>query len=293
MSLIQAFKSFAKQLTQRSTAGQDTAATAHDLVNDVASDPVLLGQLAEVFTTLSIPFESTKTQLLLPEGLVLAVQPVETVALSDGRVRTCTKIVAWHAVYFPQGIAEYQHALAATEEAAIADGLTQWANMDLVVLLDATRDVPRDCTVIEMNTAADEANATARYRQVILGPVAHLATLPAPKKKEAHPFCPCCLFTESIQTFHDVLQSDQFYGVRLFASRDHQQVAAADCRVNGQDFPAAVESLVHYAEQWPQRGLEFRKQFIVIRSVSRRLESATHMEMPTVSDDKRFPDQSK
>jgi hypothetical protein len=125
----------------------------------------------------------------------------------------------------------------------------------------------------EVVDASDVAGLT-RFRQVILGPVAHLATNPPPKKKEAHPFCPCCLFTESMEAFHAVLQTDQFLGVRLFASRDQLGVAAADCRVNGEDFAAALPALTAYVEKWPQRGLEFRKQYVVIRTVSRIVDAS-------------------
>jgi len=286
MSVIEAFKVLANRLRIGSgTHNQhsDSAPANQTPHAKVSSDPTLLVQLANAMTLASIPFEQTEAHLLTPEGLVFATQKVESIDLGEGRVRTCTKIFAWHALYFPQGITEYQHALAATEEAAIVDGFTQWVNMDLLALLDATRDVPLNCTVIEMNTAADDVTATAKFRQVILGPVAHLASNPAPKKKEEHPFCPCCLFTESMSAFHDLLQSDQFIGVRLFASRDNQGIAAADCRVNGEDFPGAIEHLVHYANTWPQRGLEFRKQYIVIRSVSRSLDTASKLPMPATN----------
>ncbi|MFZ6686772.1 DUF6348 family protein [Undibacterium sp. SXout11W] len=277
MSLIQAFKSLTGKFKNSSASDNAVGQVAPVLI---ASDPVLLTLLGDTLTQASQTFEQTESHLLTPEGLIFAVQQIESVALGEDRVRTCTKIHAWHPTYFPQGIFEFQHALAATEEAAFVDGFKQWINMDLQVLLDATLDVPVNCTVIEMNTAADETNATAHFRQVILGPVAHLASLAAPKKKEEHPFCPCCLFTESIAAFHDVLQSDRFVGVRLFASRDNQGILAADCRVNGEDFQAAVAPLVQYAEAWPQRGLEFRKQYIIIRSVSRSLDTASKMAMP-------------
>ena len=285
MAFIQALKAFTNKLTQAISADvPGVNGVSASQVQRVHSEPALLSQLANAMRLASLPFEQTEAHLLLPEGLVFSVVLVETVSLGDGRVRTCTKIYAWHPVYFPQGIVEFQHALAASEEASIADGFAQWIHMDLQVLLDATRDVPLNCTVIEMNTAADEAAATAQFRQVILGPVAHLASNPPPKKKEEHPFCPCCLFTESMSAFHDVLQSDQFFGVRLFASRDHQGVLAADCRLNGEDFPAAIEPLVRYAESWPQRGLEFRKQYIVIRSVNRSLDKASKLPMPLASE---------
>ncbi|MBR7791814.1 hypothetical protein KDM87_04335 [Undibacterium sp. FT147W] len=279
MSLLQSLKNF----TNKFSSGAHAAAsvTSPVLTPQMQSDPLLTEVLAVALSDAGIAFERLPSCIQLAEGLALAVQPVTTNVVGEGRVRTCTRIHAWHPQYFPQGIAEYQHALGADEAAAIAEGFAQWIKMDLVVLLDATRDVPRDCTVIEMNVAngaetteASEHAGLSRFRQVILGPVAHLASNPPPKNKEAHPFCPCCLFTESMEAFHDVLQTDQFLGVRLFASRDQLGVAAADCRVNGEDFPAALPALTAYVEKWPQRGLEFRKQYVVIRTVSRVVDAS-------------------
>ncbi|WP_423680986.1 DUF6348 family protein [Undibacterium sp. WLHG33] len=274
MSLLQSLKTLKNKFSSGSPAVASVTSSVQ--TPQMQSDPLLMEVLAAALSDAGIAFERLASCIQLPEGLVLAVQPVTTNVIGEGRVRTCTRIHAWHPQYFSQGISEYQHALGPDEAAAIAEGFAQWVKMDLVVLLDATRDVPRDCTVIEMKVAngtetteGDEFAGLARFRQVILGPVAHLATNPPPKKKEAHPFCPCCLFTESMDAFHAVLQTDQFLGVRLFASRDQLGVAAADCRVNGEDFPAALPALTAYVEKWPQRGLEFRKQYVAIRTVSR------------------------
>lgn len=279
MSLFQSLKTLKNKFSTSSHA--PVPPTSHVNTPQMQSDPLLTEVLAAALSDAGIAFERLASCIQLAEGLALAVQPVTTNVIGEGRVRTCTRIHVWHPQYFPQGISEYQHALGADEAAAIAEGFTQWIKMDLVVLLDATRDVPRDCTVIEMNVAGGDAEVAdvtgvaglTRFRQVILGPVAHLATNPLLPKKEAHPFCPCCLFTESMEAFHAVLQTDQFLGVRLFASRDQLGVAAADCRVNGEDFPAALPALTAYVEKWPQRGLEFRKQYVVIRTVSRIVDA--------------------
>ncbi len=237
----------------------------------IETDPVLMQMLFEALVAEDIKATWQGSYLRLADGLVLGAERVETVALAEDKFRTCTRIHVSHAEYFPQGLSEYQHAMGTSEVLAMTEGFRTWARMDLLALLDATREFPKNCTVIEMNVASetDAAAGKAVYRQVILGPVAHLATLPAPKLKEEHPFCPCCLFTESMPAFHDLLQSNQFLGVRLFASRDNEGKLAADCRVNGEDFLAATEHLQHYAEKWPQRGLEFRKQYVVIRSSGR------------------------
>jgi len=285
MSLLQSLKTLKNKFSAGSPA--PVPATSQTAAPQIQSDPLLTEVLAAALSATGITFERLSSHIQLAEGLALAVQPVTTNVIGEGRVRTCTRIHAWHLQYFPQGISEYQHALGADEAAAIAEGFAQWVKMDLVVLLDATREVPRDCTVIEMNVAngaetteAAEHAGLSRFRQVILGPVAHLATNPPPKKKEVHPFCPCCLFTESMDAFHDVLQTDQFLGVRLFASRDQLGVQAADCRVNGEDFPAALPALTAYVQKWPQRGLEFRKQYVVIRTVSRAAGIAEAGNMP-------------
>ena len=281
MSLLQSLKTLKNKFSSGSPAV--ASVTSPVQTPQMQSDPLLMEVLAAALSDAGIAFERLASCIQLPEGLGLglAVQPVTTNVIGEGRVRSCTRIHAWHPQYFPQGISEYQHALGADEAAAIAEGFAQWIKMDLVVLLDATRDVPRDCTVIEMNVAgasdvvdASDVAGLTQFRQVILGPVAHLATNPPPKKKEAHPFCPCCLFTESMEAFHDVLQTDQFLGVRLFASRDQFGAQAADCRVNGEDFAAALPALTAYVEKWPQRGLEFRKQYVVIRTVSRIVDAS-------------------
>ena len=264
MSLRHAFDRLKKKLVPSSNNGAD----ASSALPPINSDPVTMQALADVLTAEGIAFEWKLPRLVLAGGMTLEAEAIEAVILAEERVRTCTKLHLHHPQYFPRGIAEYQHAMGASEALSTAEGFRAWVQTDLVALLDATSDVPKNCTVIEMSVVAG-ADGIERFRQIVLGPVSHLATLPAPKKKEAHPFCPCCLFTESTAAFHDLLQTDQFLGVRLFSSRDNEGKLAADCRVNGEDFVPAVEMLTGYASKWPQRGLEFRKQYVVIRSLSR------------------------
>ena len=259
-SISSAFKNFMGKFSS-----SPVAESALPIFANVNIDAELTLALFEVLMADGIKLKWQDSYLALEDGMLLAVERVETVTLSEDKFRTCTRIYASHAAYFPQGLNEYQHAMGATESEAMLEGLRTWARMDLLVLLDATREQPLNCTVIEMNTSS-EVEESKSFRQVILGPVAHLASLPAPKEKEEHPFCPCCLFTESMSAFHDLLQTSDFIGIRLFASRDNEGKVAADCRVNGEDFSPAVEHLKQYAEKWPQRGLEFRKQYVVIRS---------------------------
>lgn len=73
----------------------------------------------------------------------------------------------------------------------------------------------------------------------------------------------------SINAFLDHLKSDEFFGIRLFAARYEDGAAEADCRVNGEDWPAGKEALIRYVNQWPQRGFEFRKQYVAIESTTK------------------------
>ena len=267
MSLINSLKNLKNKFIPDSKTAEGKNASNLQTTK-INSDPITMQALANVLKAEGIAFEWQLPRLVLADGMTLEAEAIESIALAEDRLRTCTKIHITHTKYFPKGIAEYQHAMGLDEISAMAEGFRAWTQTDMVALLDATRDVPKDCTVIEMSVV-DSADDIARFRQIVLGPVAHLATLPAPKKKEAHPFCPCCLFTESTAAFHDLLQTDQFLGVRLFVSRDTEGKLAVDCRVNGEDFAPAVEPLTAYASKWPERGLEFRKQYVVIRSVSR------------------------
>ena len=93
--------------------------------------------------------------------------------------------------------------------------------------------------------------------------VAHYAESPAPAQDEEHPFCPCCLFTNSLDAFHGILRDGGYAAIRLYAARDANGEISADCRVNGEDYPAGQQALAEYVGTWPQRGFEFRKQLVI------------------------------
>jgi hypothetical protein len=111
----------------------------------------------------------------------------------------------------------------------------------------------------------------ARTRRAILGPVAHFMEKPpeaAAQAQEEHPFCPCCLLTNSFEAFRDLLEGDGFFCLRMFAARDQDGAAQADCRVNGEDWETGAEALRHYAGAWPAAGYEFRKQYVVLQTIA-------------------------
>lgn len=53
-------------------------------------------------------------------------------------------------------------------------------------------------------------------------------------------------------------------GIRFYAARNHEDQVTADCRVNGEDYPAGQEALLLYGKSWPEAGFEYRKQYILL-----------------------------
>ena len=62
----------------------------------------------------------------------------------------------------------------------------------------------------------------------------------------------------------EMVKLDELFAIRMFAMRDERGQAAADCRVNGLGWDAGMEALKKYVEGWRARGVEMRKQFILI-----------------------------
>lgn len=201
----------------------------------------------------------------LDSGIVLQPQIVSFEPHENGGVKTATTIQASHRLLIPAGLFEYQHAIGDNLRSAIAQGFEGWAQMDLVVLTEALREQPKNCTSLEMSYPEKGSRGPLK-RRVVLGPASHVAKKTAADGEE-HPFCPCCLFTNSMDAFREYLESEAFFGIRLFAMRDQNGVAEADCRVNGRDWEAGAEALIKYAQGWPDRGFEFRKQYVAIRSI--------------------------
>ena len=236
--------------------------------------------LAHTLTELEIPNQPQGERVVLEDGLQLVPHIVNTQAQSDGRWRTSTVIEVYHPL-IEDVLFEYQHSGGASQITSLYEGFTQWARMDLVTLRDAVQpELQRPSLGIEYT---DDTTGQPYQRQVVLGPTGHYQQRPAAPKhvhrEESsegaendenddgeHGFCPCCLFTTSIEAFDEVLKSRQFLGVRLYAARDSQGEISADCRVNGEDFPAALPYLKAYVQEWPDAGLEFRKQYVIIRN---------------------------
>lgn len=202
-------------------------------------------------------------------GLRLVPRMIEIEPREDGQVRTATTVQSHHA-RFPDGVFEFQYAVDETIVAAAMEGLKQWIRTDLVALLDATRDQIDHCTEMSMSFPPTDERPALK-RRILFGPVAHYRQKPSSAESDdddGHAFCPCCLFTQSIEAFTPLLESDEFYGLRLFASRDADGVVQSDCRVNGKDWERGAQALQGYVATWVEQGFEFRKQYVIVQSVA-------------------------
>jgi hypothetical protein len=165
----------------------------------------------------------------------------------------------------PAGIFEYQHSTGNDTHQSIAKGFESWMQLDLPVFLDALRTKPQRCTFLEFELPAD-VGRPAQKRRVVLGPVSHLVSRPEESGSEEHPFCPCCLFTRSGDVMKPKILDNHFYGIRLFAMRGQYGDASADCRLNGEDWEPGKNALIAYVNSWPNRGVEFRKQYVILQT---------------------------
>ncbi|RZT10736.1 hypothetical protein SAMN05216319_0800 [Duganella sp. CF402] len=209
-------------------------------------------------------------EISLSQGFIASVEYLESQPIGENAIRTSSKIVCKHAVHFPEGIFEFQHASGASEQESLLNGFRSWAQTDLATLIDAVSDTSETCLVMEMSWPAIDAQAELK-RKIFMGPYIHSAAESIVNvdgcEGECHDFCPCCLFTKSLDAFTEQLNSREFVGVRLYASRYADGTVVADCRINGDEYPLGVEHLKKYAETWPHRGLEFRKQYVAIRTI--------------------------
>jgi hypothetical protein len=209
-------------------------------------------------------------ELVLDSGLRLSPHAIGADPRDNGGWQISSVIEARHPELFADGLFEYQHAAGDSQEEATLSGFENWVRVDLATLQAAigADDAP-ELQMLTLRYGAEETG-TPLARAVVLGPLAHYRSEPANDAaacgEDDHGSCPCCLFNQSVDAFNDLLKTRQFLGIRLFASRDADGQCEADCRVNGHDFPAALPLLRAYAARWPQAGLEFRKQYVVVRT---------------------------
>lgn len=202
--------------------------------------------------------------LTLPNNIYLRADLVEFSIDDKGDLRTCTTVTIAHPDLIPQGLFEYQHSFGDSLEASLQYGLEQWVKVDFSVLHAAITGEKAD----EFSQLKIEFPEPEIYkRQILLGYVSHLALNRELFKKDEHPFCSCCFFTNTMNNFDHVLKSNQLFGIRLLAIKDAEGNCSADCRVNGIDDEAGKQALINYASTWQDRGYEMRKQYVVVRNL--------------------------
>ncbi|KAG0772347.1 hypothetical protein G6F22_015816 [Rhizopus arrhizus] len=209
--------------------------------------------------------------LLLDGGLRLTPHAVAANERDNGGWQTSTVIETQHPVLFADGLFEYQHANGADEQASLLSGFQTWMRVDLATLQTAVGAADAQGLPMLGLTYPGAEEGEELQRTVVLGPLAHYRAQEVDAStcgEDDHGSCPCCLFTRSMDAFDELLRARPFLAIRLFASRDAEGLCEADCRVNGHDFAAALPLLRAYAASWPQAGLEFRKQYVVIRTGS-------------------------
>jgi hypothetical protein len=237
---------------------------------NVHGEPVMLDILAEAMHAERCTFRLENGELILENGLAIAVEYLESQAI-EGGMRTSSRTICRHPEYFPDAICEFQHASGVTEEESLLRGCRTWIQTDLTTLKDAIEDVVEACLVAEMTFPFEDREGEFK-RKIFMGPYIHSVANPEVEaeacESQCHDFCPCCLFTQSYEAFTPQLQSQQFFGLRLYTARYEDGTVVADCRVNGEDYPLGVEYLLRYAESWPQRGAETRKQYVAIRTLA-------------------------
>jgi Family of unknown function (DUF6348) len=203
----------------------------------------------------------------------LMPQLVSFKPLDSGGVQTATTIQVNHPVLVPDGLFEYQHSTGNTMADSICKGIKQWVQVDFAPLLDALQAKPASCTAMEMSFPAKDGKP-ARIRRAVLGPVMHFMQKPPAGQTDGgkesnpdeHPFCPCCMLTNSFSAFKELMEGDQFCGLRLFAARGEDGAPQADCRLNGDDWEPGAQALREYVKTWTPAGYEFRKQYVVLQN---------------------------
>jgi len=216
-----------------------------DLAASLAATLNALGQKATV----------KRDWVELESGFALLPQVVSVDPMDDTGVNTTTTIQVTHPSLVPGGVFEYQRSSGTDIHDSFAKGFKDWAEYDLPVFLDAQRDKATLCMFAEMQPD----------RRLVFGPPVHMAQKAGAAPSE-HDFCPCCLITKNIGAFENLVSDGKFHGIRLFVSRDAQGHVEADCRVNGVDWPEGTKALMRYAQSWPDRGSEYRRQYVCIQT---------------------------
>ena len=225
----------------------------------------LIPILQETLGNQGIQCKRRKNALKLQNGIILQPRFLECEERPNG-FRTATTIQANHDDLYREGMFEFQHSFGATLDQSLRNGFDQWAQMDLAALRDALLERPADAMTMRFDLP------DGRTRRAVFSPFIHyMQTTPEPGSAaadEAERFCPCCLFTNAIDSLKPLMDDTGIIGLRLYAARMVDGGIAADCRANGLDYPEGREGLRAYVERWPElEGFQFRKQYVILHDI--------------------------
>ena len=224
----------------------------------------LATSLADALRAAGNKVETKQNWLKTADGFTLLPQVVSIEPLEKSGVSTTSTIQVAHDTLIPNGIFEYQHSSGDDVGTSFSQGFKSWVELDLTPLRDCLRPQPEGMTLV-MNPAREGNSVLTRDRRIVFGPPLHMAQRPSPNPQE-HDFCPCCLFTNSLPAFEKFTRDSAFFGIRLYAMRTLEGEIVTDCRVNGEDWPAGAEALARYVGSWPDRGFEYRKQYVCLQT---------------------------
>lgn len=220
--------------------------------------------LAENLSSSGQEIEKGEDWILLKEsGYFLLPQFVSVQSTAGSNLVTMTTIQINHDSLSSKGVFEFQHASGKTLQDSFLRGFNDWREYDLPPLLDCLRPESFGGSIV----------LPALRRRIIFGPASRVvfgasqSELTKLEEDDSHRFCDCCLFTNSIKSFEDLIESDAFCCLRLFAARDGDGQATADCRLNGEEFPLGAEALINYVLTWPGNCSEIRKQYVVLHNL--------------------------
>ena len=198
--------------------------------------------------------------------IVLGVHP-----MPDGRCQTVSTVTVRHPTLIPGGLFEYQHSKGRFVTGGLTTGFGEWVETDLVVLVEAVTGELDSCTAVDLILPAMAEGQRAWARRMFVGPVdvrfsSAAGGPPGQPKSDGAAHGPSTILLASPEPFVDQIESDATFGIRFYAVRQPDGSAAADCRVNGEEFEPGKAAARKYVKTWPGRSPQAQKQYVVIRS---------------------------
>ena len=86
------------------------------------------------------------------------------------------------------------------------------------MLLDALKIGAEHCAAFEFSFP--RSNGEEFVRRALLGPIGHVVEDAERASDTEHPFCPCCMLTNSYGAFESLVEGDGFFAIRLLAMRN-------------------------------------------------------------------------